>query len=367
MIARSNLMYALAPVSMHVVAVVGLVTAIFAATIALKQNDIKKVLAYSTVSQLGYMFLGLGVGAFTGAVFHVMTHAFFKALLFLGAGSVIHAMHHQQDMRFYGGLKKYMPITHITMLIGCIAIAGIPPFSGFFSKDEILIAAYAQNPLFYYVGMGGALLTAFYMFRLYAMTFLGGHRTDGHHHPHESPKSITIPLIVLAFLSAVGGLIGIPELFMANGHKLAGFLDPVFKDGMAHLHSHAHPSHAEEWMLLGGSIALIMVAIIFALNKFSKYQRSDAETQGFGKILENKWYVDELYDAIIVKPIAGLGSVLNTVVEKSGIDKLVNGVGRVVHYSSRQLRLLQSGNVGSYVLMMVIAIIIFIRLIFYKF
>src|SRR6476469_7728040 len=173
MVARSNVLYSLSAVAENLVAIVGIATALFSATIAIKQNDIKKVLAYSTVSQLGYMFLGLGVGAYTGAVFHVMTHAFFKALLFLGAGSVIHAMHHEQDIRFMGGLKKHMPITHITFLLACLAIAGIPPFSGFFSKDEILVGAYIKNPIFYYVGVAGALMTAFYMFRLYALTFLG--------------------------------------------------------------------------------------------------------------------------------------------------------------------------------------------------
>ena len=216
MIARSNLMYTLAPTTMTVVAIIGLATAILGATIALKQNDIKKVLAYSTVSQLGYMFLGLGVGAYTGAVFHVMTHAFFKALLFLGAGSVIHAMGGEQDIRKMGGLSKHMRITYITFFIGCIAIAGIPPFSGFFSKDEILAGAFAKNPVLYIIGLGGALLTAFYMFRLLAMTFMGKFRgTDEQlHHVHESPSAITIPLIVLAFLSIVGGFVGIPEFFV---------------------------------------------------------------------------------------------------------------------------------------------------------
>ncbi|WP_431213730.1 NADH-quinone oxidoreductase subunit L [Puia sp. P3] len=208
MIARSHVLYDLTPVTQSVVAVIGLLTALLAATIALKQNDIKKVLAYSTVSQLGYMFLGLGCGAYTGAVFHVMTHAFFKALLFLGAGSVIHAMGGEQDMRRMGALRKWMPITNATFLIGCIAIAGIPPFSGFFSKDEILAAAYAKNPVFYGVGLFTALLTAFYMFRLYATTFAGQFRGthDQEHHLHESPSAITIPLIVLAILAAGGRL-----------------------------------------------------------------------------------------------------------------------------------------------------------------
>jgi NADH-quinone oxidoreductase subunit L len=198
MIARSNVLYSLSAVTQNLVAIIGLATALFAATIAIKQNDIKKVLAYSTVSQLGYMFLGLGVGAYTGAVFHVMTHAFFKALLFLGAGSVIHAMHHEQDIRNMGGLRKKLPITHITFLLCCIAIAGIPGFSGFFSKDEILAAAYAKNPIYWYVGVFTAGLTAFYMFRLYATTFLGKFRgtQDQEHHLHESPSAMTITLII---------------------------------------------------------------------------------------------------------------------------------------------------------------------------
>jgi NADH-quinone oxidoreductase subunit L len=364
MIARSNLLYVLAPTSMHVVAITGLATAILAATIALKQNDIKKVLAYSTVSQLGYMFLGLGVGAFTGAVFHVMTHAFFKALLFLGAGSVIHAMHHEQDMRKYGGLKKYMPVTHITMLVGCLAIAGIPPFSGFFSKDEILVAAYAHSPILYYVGLAGALMTAFYMFRLYAMTFSGSYRGDTHHMPHESPPAITFPLIILAVLAALAGFLGIPELFTPDAHALEKFLAPVFKDA-EHEMAHAHVAHGTEWVLLAVSIALIAAMIVWAISKFSKYQDDKAEETGFAKLLGNKWYVDELYDAVIVKPIAAIGAFLNVVVERSGIDKLVNGVGKLVQYGGRQFRLLQSGNVGNYLLIMVVFIIILIRIVFY--
>src|SRR5688500_6480883 len=216
MIARSNILYTLAPVSQTVVAIIGLATAILAATIALKQNDIKKVLAYSTVSQLGYMFLGLGVGAYTGAVFHVMTHAFFKALLFLGAGSVIHAMHHEQDISIMGGLKKSLPVTHNTCLIGCIAIAGIPPLSGFFSKDEILAAAWSVNKVYWIIGVIGAFMTAWYMFRLYATTFRGKFRgtEEQHHHLHESPAAITVPLVILAILSIAGGWVGIPEVFI---------------------------------------------------------------------------------------------------------------------------------------------------------
>ena len=359
MIARSNLMYTLAPTTMMVVAIVGLSTAILAATIALKQNDIKKVLAYSTVSQLGYMFLSLGVGAYTGAVFHVMTHAFFKALLFLGAGSVIHAMGGEQDIRNMGGLSKHLRITYLTFFVGCIAIAGIPPFSGFFSKDEILASAFAQNPVLYVIGLGGALLTAFYMFRLLAMTFTGKFRgtEDQLHHLHESPSAITIPLIILAFLSIVGGLIGIPEFMTPHGHRLQEFLNPIFAQSNVILSKHEIP-HETEYLLTGVSTILILITSIWAWNKFKKYQTETREEAGLAKVLANKWYVDELYDSIIVKPLRYLSVFFNNVIERSGIDGIVNGVGRSINYSSRQIRLLQSGQVGTYILMMVVGVII---------
>ena len=366
MIARSNIMYTLAQTTSTVVAVIGLATAILAATIAIRQNDIKKVLAYSTVSQLGFMFLGLGVGAYVGAVFHVMTHAFFKALLFLGAGSVIHGMHHEQDMRSYGGLRKMLPTTHITMLIGCLAIAGIPGLSGFFSKDEILMGAFAHNPVLYYLGLGAALMTSFYMFRLYAMTFLGNYRGNAHHHPHESPAAMTIPLMVLSVLSVIGGFVGLPELFVHGGHKLAAFLSPVFAMSQEKMAAHSI-SHSTEWLLLGVSTVLILIMIFFAIRKFSAYAKTDAEESGLGKVLANKWYVDELYNAIVVKPVLVLGGVFTNAIEKSGIDKIVNGVGKSVHYLSRQFRLVQSGNVGNYIMMMVLSIAVFIWIIYYLF
>jgi len=355
MIARSNVLYSMSEVTMHLIAIIGLATAFFAATIALKQNDIKKVLAYSTVSQLGYMFLGLGVGAYTGAVFHVMTHAFFKALLFLGAGSVIHAMHHEQDINKMGGLRKQLPITHITFLLGCIAIAGIPPLSGFFSKDEILAAAYAKNPIYWGIGVATAAMTAFYMFRLYATTFLGNFRgtKDQEHHLHESPAAMTVPLMVLAFFSVVAGLIGIPEV-LGGHHELKSFLAPVIITETEH-----HLEHSTEYMLMGISVALASLAIIFAISKYRK--QADVEAaRGFGKVLFNKWYVDELYDTMVVKPLGILASFLKNIIEKSGIDGAVNGVGRLVNYSSRQLRLLQSGLVTGYILFMVLAIVVFI-------
>lgn len=360
MIARSNILYTMAPATQTLVAIIGLSTAIFAATIALKQNDIKKVLAYSTVSQLGYMFLGLGVGAYTGAVFHVMTHAFFKALLFLGAGSVIHAMHHEQDITKMGGLKSKLPITHITFLLGCLAIAGVPPFSGFFSKDEILMAAYNANPVFYYVGMGGALLTAFYMFRLYSLTFLGSFRGTAHQqeHLHESPAAMTIPLMVLAFFAVVAGFVGIPELFAADAHALEHFLAPVFAGSTALAHAH-HVAASAEWILMGTATVLILIVIVYAVNKFKKYTTTEPNT-GIAKVLENKWYIDELYDTIIVKPLFWKADFLKNTIEKYVIDGAVNGVGKLVGYGSRQFRLIQSGQVGSYILMMVMAVAFFI-------
>jgi NADH-quinone oxidoreductase subunit L len=363
MIARSNILFTMAEATQTVIAVVGLATAILAATIALKQNDIKKVLAYSTVSQLGYMFVGLGVGAYTGAVFHVMTHAFFKALLFLGAGSVIHAMSGEQDMRNMGGLKKHMRITHITFLLGCLAIAGMPPFSGFFSKDEILAAAFAKNPLYWGIGVAGALMTAFYMFRLYAMTFLGKFRGthEQEHHLHESPAAITIPLIVLAILAVIGGFVGIPEVFAHGAHQLGAFLDPIFAETNKYVaakgHGH-HLSHSTEYVLMAVSVGGALIALLYAWNKFSKYEKSDAEETGFGKLLANKWYVDELYDAIIVKPRNAFASFLNNIAEKKGVDGIVNGVGKAVNYGSRQVRLLQSGQVGGYVLLMVVGMLV---------
>lgn len=361
MIARSNILYTMAPATQTLVAIVGLSTAIFAATIALKQNDIKKVLAYSTVSQLGYMFLALGVGAYTGAVFHVMTHAFFKALLFLGAGSVIHAMHHEQDIRKMGNLKKYMPITHITFLLACLAIAGIPPFSGFFSKDEILVAAFAKNPLYYFIGVGGALMTTFYMFRLYTLTFLGNFRGshEQEHHLHESPSAMTIPLIVLAILSVVGGFIGIPEVFATDKHWLEHFLSPIFAESDKLSEAH-HLSHSQEYAMMGVVTILIVGLILFTVNKFKKFKTTDdAEDTGFGKILANKWYIDELYDKAIVNPLNAFAGFLKNIIEKSGIDGAVNGVGKLVAYGSRQLRLVQSGQVASYLLMMILAIVVF--------
>src|SRR6188508_843306 len=352
MVARSNLLYSLSDVTSNIVAYIGLATAVLAATIALKQNDIKKVLAYSTVSQLGYMFLALGVGAYTAAVFHVMTHAFFKALLFLGSGSVIHAMSGEQDIRNMGGLSKKLKITFFTFLIGCLAITGIPPFSGFFSKDAILLSAFEKNPILYGIALFTALLTAFYMFRLLFVTFTGKFRgtQEQEHHLHESPALMTVPLIILAILSIIGGFVGIPEVFAAGGDKLTPFLSSVIA-------TNHHPvSRSTEFFLMGLSGVLVVATIIFTWFRFKNYQPK--EEKGFGKVLENKWYVDELYDKVIAKPLNKLAGFLNNFFEIFIIDGIVNGVGRAVNYGGRQLRLLQSGQVGSYVLLMVLSILL---------
>ena len=359
MIARSNALYSLSELSQNVVAIVGLATAILAATIALKQNDIKKVLAYSTISQLGYMFLALGVGAYSAGVFHVMTHAFFKALLFLAAGSVIHASGGEQDIRKMGGLNK-LKITSITFFIGCIAIAGVPPFSGFFSKDAILLAAFEHNKILYAVALFGAMLTAYYMFRLFVVAFTGKFRgtEEQEHHIHESPAAMTIVLVILAILSIIGGIVGIPDVLMKGGDDLTAFLSPVIP-----VKTVETISSSTELLLMALSTILVLIAIMIAWFRFRR--PSFPEPKGIGKLFANKWYVDEIYDAIIVKPLYKLGETLDEALEKSGIDALVNGIGRAVQYSGRQLRWLQSGQVGSYVLLMVVSMVLFFVLQFF--
>jgi len=353
MITRSNILFSASEFTQHVVAIVGISTALLAATIAIKQNDIKKVLAYSTVSQLGYMFLGLGVGAYSGAVFHVITHAFFKALLFLGAGSVIHAMHHEQDIRKMGGLKSKLPITHITFLIGCIAIAGVPPFSGFFSKDEILAAAFAKSPIYWALGVVGAAMTAFYMFRLYATTFLGKFRgTDEQaHHLHESPFAMTLPLILLALASAIAGAIGIPAL-MGGHHWLSHQLTPIVGET-----KEVALSHSIEWALMGASVSIAVIALFIAVNRYKRQADGEPNT-ALGKFLYNKWYVDELYNNAIVQPLNKFAGFLKETIEKNIIDGAVNGTGKIVQYSARKIRLIQNGQVGYYILFIVLGIIL---------
>lgn len=360
MIVRSNILFTLSPVTMQIIAGIGIATALVAAFIAITQHDIKKVLAYSTVSQLGYMFLGLGVGAFTGAFFHVLTHAFFKALLFLGAGSVIHAMQDEQDMRKMGGLKNYMPITYATMLIGTIAIAGIPPFSGFFSKDEILAFAFEASPLLWGLGFIGALCTAFYMFRLVFMTFFGPFRgTESQkHHLHESSATMTVPLIILAILSIVGGALNLPEA-LGGGHWLAHFLSPIFAYSNEKV-SPAHLDHSTEYILMSASAIAALVMAVVAYNKYAnKSQTAEEETSSTGiyNLSYRKLYVDELYATIITKPIQRLSIFLHSVVDKTVIDGLIKAITGGVVASGKGLRQLQSGYVGFYILMMVMGVV----------
>lgn len=361
MVSRSNILYTLSPFAMEVVAVVGVCTALFAATIGLAQNDIKKVLAYSTVSQLGYMFLALGVGAYTGAVFHVMTHAFFKALLFLGAGSVIHAMSGEQDIRKMGGLKKYIPITHLTFLLGTLAIVGFPGFSGFFSKDEILAHAWEHNKLLWFLGVLGAAMTTFYMFRLYFLTFKGSFRGthEQEHHLHESPKSMTIPLIILAALSVVGGLIGIPEV-LGGHHYLEHYLKPVFEDSSFRLVHHL--SHDTEYILMGVAITVMALSLYYAYNTYVKNktlpENEDAELKPLHKLVYKKYMIDELYENVFMKPINFIGDALHKVVDNQIVDGIVNGMGSLVSGVSGLIRQAQTGNTGFYVFVMVISIVL---------
>lgn len=362
MIARSNILFTLAPVTLHIVAIVGVTTAAVAALIALTQTDIKKVLAYSTVSQLGYMFLGLGVGAYTGAFFHLLTHAFFKALLFLGAGSVIHAVSGEQDMRKMGGLKGKLPITFWTMLIATLAISGIPPFAGFFSKDEILGETFKQSPAMWAVGVVTAMLTAFYMFRLMYLTFWGKFRGthEQEHHLHESPANMTIPLIILAVLSAFGGFIGVPKVFGGN-HWLGQFLAPVFEHSEALSHHAAVTSNQSDYLLMGISVGVAVIAIIYAYMRYVSKGHvpvaDDEERPVLVNFSYHKFYFDELYDFIIRKPLDALSVFFYNIIDRLGIDGLVNGLGETSVEASKGLRLLQTGNVGFYIFMMVLGII----------
>jgi NADH-quinone oxidoreductase subunit L len=365
MIARTNFIYIHAPETMMVVAGVGVATAIFAATIGLMQNDIKKVLAYSTVSQLGLMFMALGVGAFTSGVFHVVTHAFFKACLFLGSGSVIHALHGEQDIRNMGGLKKWMPVTFWTFLISSLAISGIFPFSGFFSKDEILAAAFEHNKVLWAVASLASLMTAFYMFRLVFLTFTGEFRgtEEQRHHLHESPALITIPLIVLAALAALGGVMGLPE-FLGFHHWLKGFLAPVF---VANSHAAAHGlSHSTEIGLMAGAFIGAVVSIAYAYYKYvAQKQLPDEEgsVNGLSKVVYHKYYVDEIYNTVVVKPIMFLSEMFHDVVDRTFVDGGVNLTGKVAMLLGNQVRKIQSGYIGFYLLMMVlstVAIFVFV-------
>jgi NADH-quinone oxidoreductase subunit L len=360
MIVRSNVLYSLAPYTLDIIQYIGLATALLAATIALVQNDIKKVLAYSTVSQLGFMFFALGLGAYTAAMFHLMTHAFFKALMFLGSGSVIHAMSGEQDIRSMGGLKKKMPVTYITFLIGTLAISGIPPFAGFFSKDMILASAFAKSPLLFGIGLAGALMTAFYMFRLLFLTFHGEFRGTEHqkHHLHESPLIMTLPLMVLAALSVVGGWVGIPEaLHGSNGFH--HYFDTIISQGAPHL---PHLEHSTEYLLMGISTAAVVLVILIAFVVYvSKKSVPSSQESTYSvphKLLYRKYYIDELYQSLIGKPLYWFSDVFYSVFEIRVIDTIVNSWGKGVKQSSAGLKYIQNGSISFYLFAMVIGIIL---------
>ncbi len=366
MVARCHILYLLAPTALWVVAIIGAATALFAATIGLVQPDIKRVLAYSTVSQLGYMFLGLGVGAFASGIFHLMTHAFFKALLFLGAGSVIHGLSGEQDLRKMGGLKSAMPRTHLTMLMGTLAIAGIFPFAGFFSKDEILWNAWLHGgPLLWSVGVVGAFLTAFYMFRLYFLTFHGTPRLteEAKHHLHESPNSMVIPLALLALLSVIGGWIQVPLL--PGGQRLDAFLEPVFADraalaGTAAVEAVHAPGLETTMMVISLVVALagIFVAYRFYVTDPALPGRLAERARGAYRLLFNKYWIDEVYDSLVVQPIYRTSMRLWEGFDNAVIDGAVNGVGRVVERGSGLLRLAQTGYVQAYALLITLGLVV---------
>lgn len=363
LVVRSNFLFTLAPTVQGGILFIGFLTAALAGFYALRQNDIKKVLAYSTVSQLGFMFIALGLGAYTTAMFHVMTHAFFKALLFLGAGSVIHAMSNEQDMRFMGGLKKYIPLTHATFLIGTLAISGFPLLSGMISKDEILVAAFAKNPVYWVILFVLAAMTATYMFRLYYLTFHGEFRgtEEQKHHLHESPSNMTLPLIVLAILSVVGGFINLPH-FIGHGHyaKLMEWLKPVLTEqsySQMEATLSGVPFNTEMILLVATVLMFFTVWFIVRNTYVSKKKMAVAEENytGWEKLSAKKLYVDELYNALIVKTVEGLGRG-GKMFDKGILDRFVNFVGDGAEDSGKAMKRVQNGNVETYILIMSLAV-----------
>lgn len=358
MVTRMNFLFDLTPDVQNIIAIVGAATALVAASIGLLQNDIKKVLAYSTVSQLGLMFLALGLGAYNVAVFHVITHAFFKACLFLGSGSVIHGLHGEQDMRKMGGLRKAMPITFWTMMISTLAIAGIFPFAGFWSKDEILLVAFEHNKVLWAVASIASIMTAFYMFRLMYLTFFKDFRgtEEQKHHLHESPSLITIPLVILAILAFIGGAINLPGSTWLNH-----FLEPIL--------SGKHEEHAlgsHEYMLMGIAMAGAVLGILWAYSKYIKQAfvpKEDAEIVGFSKVIYNKYYIDEFYTFLIVRPLNSLSNFFRTTLEPA-LGKVVFSFGTVTNGIGIQGKKLQTGSIGLYLFAFVIGIVAIITYLF---
>ena len=359
MITRLNFLFDITPDVQMIIAVIGAVTSLAAATIGLVQTDIKKVLAYSTVSQLGLMFLALGLGAYEIAVFHVITHAFFKACLFLGSGSVIHTLHGEQDMRKMGGLRKAMPITFITMLVSSLAISGIPPLAGFFSKDEILMTAFHNNIALWVIGSIASIMTAFYMFRLMFLTFYNDFRgtAEQKSHLHESPALITIPLIILAILAAIGGLISFP-----GNSWLNGYLAPLF----ANASHEVHHLGTTEYMLMAIAVLGGIVGIWLAYAKYMKRKEvpnEDSQITGFSKVLYDKYYVDEFYTAIIVNPINSLSNFFRDHIE-TALSSLVFGLGKVTNEIGYQGKKIQNGSIGLYLFVFVLGMCAIISYLF---
>jgi NADH-quinone oxidoreductase subunit L len=371
MIVRLNPIFMATPITMMVIAIIGALTIVMAASIGIVQNDIKKILAYSTVSQLGYMFLACGVGAFTTAFFHLMTHAFFKALMFLGSGSVIHAMDGEQDIRKMGGLKKYLPWTHLTFMMGWLAIIGAPGFAGFFSKDEILWMSY-HSPRGHWslwaLGVLGAVMTAFYMTRLMCLTFWGRSRVDKKVHPHESPATMLIPLFVLAILSVVGGYVGIPHVIaeILPGHPLnilENWFEPIIKTipGL----SEAEP--ALEWGLMGTSVGLALISTLSAYQLYIKnpeaVERLTKKISGLHQLVYKKYFVDEFYFGFIVNPLIKLSENLWAYIDVRFIDKCTYWAGDLIKGSGSLVRSLQNGNLQSYAMYIGIGLVVALSLV----
>lgn len=362
MVSRMNLLYSLSGTAAQIVAIVGAVTAVYAATMALTQNDIKRVLAYSTISQIGYMFIGCGVGAYAAGMFHLYTHAFFKSLLFLSAGSVMHALSGEVDMKKMGGLRKYIPLTYSTFLIGAIAIAGVPFLSGFFSKDAILTTAYANGYyLVWALGILGAVMTAFYMFRLIFLTFHGQERLapEVKAHIHESPPVMTIPLALLAFFSVVAGYVGLPVVVGENLNYFGHFLEPVLRGG-----HEAHISHILEWILIGISIGVAFLGIIIAWVFYIKSPKIPEKLRTrfprIYKLLYNKYYMDEIYNAAFVHPTVRGSEIIYDNFDLKIIDGTVNGSAKVTDFSGKILSYFQSGLIKDYALIFLLGVIIFL-------
>ncbi len=362
MVSRMNVLYTLSGQAAQIVAVVGAVTAIYAATMALTQNDIKRVLAYSTISQIGYMFIGCGVGAYAAGMFHLFTHAFFKSLLFLAAGSVMHALSGELDMRKMGGLRKHLPLTYPTFLVGAIAIAGVPFLSGFFSKDAILTQAFAHGQYFVWaLGIMGAVLTAFYMFRLIFLTFHGEERIgpEAKKHLHESPRVMTVPLVILAFFSVVAGYVGLPVVFGEKANLFERFLEPVVEP--AH---EAHLSLRAEWTLILISVAVALCGIYIAYVFYLKSPRMPHDlVRRFPSVyglLYHKYYVDEVYNAIFVNPIVKGSDAVYTHFDLKVIDGSINGTAEVTGLAGRVLSLFQSGLVKDYALALLAGVVVFL-------